>query len=130
MTPVEPDVSDERLAYRNHESLVDVELVNVAIRDEQGVILGPSASTATERAQAGRAEVERGPDGLDSQQISDRPQITIRTEQHYVTNILTKLDVHSRLQALVPRAPLRYRRDRLIPGSSHTPPARFIVGSA
>ena len=40
-------------------------------------------------------------DGLDSHQIADRLHIAIRTEQNHVANILAKLNVHSRLQALV-----------------------------
>jgi DNA-binding NarL/FixJ family response regulator len=40
-------------------------------------------------------------DGLDSRQIAERLEIMIRTEQNHVANILTKLGVHSRLQALV-----------------------------
>lgn len=40
-------------------------------------------------------------DGLDSQQIADRLHIAVRTEQNHVANILAKLRVHSRLQALV-----------------------------
>lgn len=40
-------------------------------------------------------------DGLDSHQIADRLHIAIRTEQNHVANILAKLGVHSRLQALV-----------------------------
>jgi DNA-binding NarL/FixJ family response regulator len=40
-------------------------------------------------------------DGLDSNQIAGRLHIAIRTEQNHVANILAKLGVHSRLQALV-----------------------------
>jgi PAS domain S-box-containing protein len=40
-------------------------------------------------------------DGLDSRQVADRLHISIRTERHHVTNVLTKLGVHSQLQALV-----------------------------
>ena len=40
-------------------------------------------------------------DGLDSQAVADRLRITIRTERNHVANILAKLGVHSRLQALV-----------------------------
>jgi DNA-binding NarL/FixJ family response regulator/signal transduction histidine kinase len=40
-------------------------------------------------------------DGLNSQQIADQLHITVRTERNHVANILAKLDIHSRLQALV-----------------------------
>ncbi|MGZ6639114.1 MAG: PAS domain S-box protein [Solirubrobacteraceae bacterium] len=40
-------------------------------------------------------------DGLNNQQIADRLGITVRTVHNHVANILTKLGVHSRLQALV-----------------------------
>jgi DNA-binding NarL/FixJ family response regulator len=40
-------------------------------------------------------------DGLDSQAIADRLHISVRTEQNHIANILAKLGVHSRLQAIV-----------------------------
>jgi DNA-binding NarL/FixJ family response regulator/signal transduction histidine kinase len=40
-------------------------------------------------------------DGLDSQATADGLHITLRTERNHVANILAKLGVHSRLQALV-----------------------------
>jgi PAS domain S-box-containing protein len=40
-------------------------------------------------------------DGLDSQGIADRLHVTIHTERNHVNNILAKLGLHSRLQALV-----------------------------
>jgi PAS domain S-box-containing protein len=40
-------------------------------------------------------------DGLDSQGIADRLHITIHTERNHMSNILAKLGLHSRLQALV-----------------------------
>jgi PAS domain S-box-containing protein len=40
-------------------------------------------------------------DGLATQQIAERLQITIRTEQNHIASIMAKLGVHSRLQALV-----------------------------
>jgi PAS domain S-box-containing protein len=39
--------------------------------------------------------------GLDSQAVADRLHITLRTERNHVANILSKLGVHSQLQALV-----------------------------
>ena len=40
-------------------------------------------------------------EGLDSQAIAGRLHITLRTERNHVANILSKLGVHSQLQALV-----------------------------
>jgi DNA-binding NarL/FixJ family response regulator/signal transduction histidine kinase len=40
-------------------------------------------------------------EGLDSQAIADRLHVTLRTERNHVANILSKLGVHSQLQALV-----------------------------
>jgi NarL family two-component system response regulator LiaR len=40
-------------------------------------------------------------DGLDGQRIAARLHITPRTQRNHVTNILTKLEVHSQLQAVV-----------------------------
>jgi DNA-binding CsgD family transcriptional regulator len=39
--------------------------------------------------------------GLDSQEISERLSISIRTERNHIASILSKLGVHSQLQALV-----------------------------
>jgi DNA-binding CsgD family transcriptional regulator len=40
-------------------------------------------------------------DGLGSRAIADRLNITVRTQRNHMTNILSKLGVHSQLQALV-----------------------------
>ncbi len=40
-------------------------------------------------------------DGLESKEIADRLKITVETERTHMVNILHKLNVHSRLQALV-----------------------------
>jgi DNA-binding NarL/FixJ family response regulator len=40
-------------------------------------------------------------EGLDSQQIADALFISLRTERNHIANILSKLGVHSQLQALV-----------------------------
>jgi PAS domain S-box-containing protein len=40
-------------------------------------------------------------DGLDSQEIAKRLQISVKTERNHVASIMAKLRVHSRLQALV-----------------------------
>ena len=40
-------------------------------------------------------------EGLDSREIAERLHISLRTERNHMTSILTKLGVHSQLQALV-----------------------------
>jgi DNA-binding NarL/FixJ family response regulator len=40
-------------------------------------------------------------DGLDSRQIAERLHITVRTERNHVAGILSKLGVHSQLQAVL-----------------------------
>jgi DNA-binding NarL/FixJ family response regulator len=40
-------------------------------------------------------------EGLDSQMMADRLHISLRTQRNHMNNILAKLGVHSRLQALV-----------------------------
>ncbi len=40
-------------------------------------------------------------EGLDSKDIAEKLHITLETERTHMVNILNKLDVHSRLQALV-----------------------------
>jgi PAS domain S-box-containing protein len=40
-------------------------------------------------------------EGLDSRATADRLHITVRTQRNHIANILSKLDVHSQLQALV-----------------------------
>jgi DNA-binding NarL/FixJ family response regulator len=40
-------------------------------------------------------------EGLDSEEIAQRLYISLRTERNHTANILSKLGVHSQLQALV-----------------------------
>ena len=40
-------------------------------------------------------------EGLGSEEIADRLHISLRTERNHMANILSKLGVHSQLQALV-----------------------------
>jgi two-component system nitrate/nitrite response regulator NarL len=57
---------------------------------------------AIERLTAREREVLQSlADGLDNQQVAARLHITLRTQRNHVANILTKLGVHSQLQALV-----------------------------
>jgi DNA-binding NarL/FixJ family response regulator/signal transduction histidine kinase len=81
--PSEDVVELLRLADRQHER---------KHRDRQA----PASLTARERE-----VLQALADGLDSRRIAERLGITIRTEQNHVANILAKLGVHSRLQALV-----------------------------
>jgi DNA-binding NarL/FixJ family response regulator len=48
-----------------------------------------------------REVLEALAEGLDAQQIAGRLHISAKTERNHVASILAKLDVHSRLQALV-----------------------------
>ena len=48
-----------------------------------------------------REVLEALAEGLDTQQIAGRLHISAKTERNHVASILAKLDVHSRLQALV-----------------------------
>jgi hypothetical protein len=65
-----------------------------------------NSSAATDRpSSASRAANAKSynysPRAFDSQAIADRLHITLRTERNHIANILTKLDAHSQLQALV-----------------------------
>ena len=40
-------------------------------------------------------------EGLDSREIAERLHISLRTERNHMANILSKLEIHSQLQALV-----------------------------
>jgi signal transduction histidine kinase/DNA-binding NarL/FixJ family response regulator len=48
-----------------------------------------------------REVIEALAEGLDGREIADKLNISLRTERNHMANILTKLGVHSRLQALV-----------------------------
>ena len=48
-----------------------------------------------------REVLEALAEGLDSEEIADRLHISLRTERNHMANILSKLGVHSQLQALV-----------------------------
>jgi DNA-binding NarL/FixJ family response regulator len=65
-------------------------------------------------------------DGLDSQAISRRLNISIRTERNHVSNIIAKLGVHSQLQALV--FALRYGVVELRPPTIRPDPPPIAVG--
>jgi DNA-binding NarL/FixJ family response regulator len=55
--------------------------------------------------------------GLDSKQIAERLYITVETERTHMVNILSKLGVHSRLQALV--FALRHGAVAIPPAADH-----------
>ncbi len=60
------------------------------------------AQKAVERLTRREREVLQAlAEGLDSKDIAQKLHITVETERTHMVNILTKLDVHSRLQALV-----------------------------
>ena len=60
------------------------------------------ARRAIERLTSREIEVlQHKADGLDSEEIAQRLHIALRTERNHVSHILTKLGVHSQLQALV-----------------------------
>jgi PAS domain S-box-containing protein len=75
---------------------------------------------AIETLTAREREVLHGlADGLDSQAIADRLHISIRTERNHIANILSKLGVHSQLQALV--FALRYEVVEIHRNESNSP---------
>ena len=60
------------------------------------------AQQAIEKLTPREIEVLRAlAEGLDSEQIAQRLHISLRTERNHMANILSKLGVHSQLQALV-----------------------------
>jgi DNA-binding NarL/FixJ family response regulator len=60
------------------------------------------ASQAIEKLTPREIEVLQAlAEGFDSEQIAERLHISLRTEPNHTANILSKLEVHSQLQALV-----------------------------
>jgi PAS domain S-box-containing protein len=97
------EVVDAVRRVRAGETLLDVDEVADLLR---------FAGTRREREREHRQAIERLTprerevlqalaDGLSSQAIADRLQITTRTQRNHVANILTKLGVHSQLQAVL-----------------------------
>jgi DNA-binding NarL/FixJ family response regulator len=97
------EVLDAVRRLRAGETLLDLDEVAALLR---------IAGTRREREREERLALERLTlrerevlqalaDGLNSQAIADRLQITTRTQRNHVANILTKLGVHSQLQAVL-----------------------------
>jgi two-component system nitrate/nitrite response regulator NarL len=76
-----------------------VEMLRFVSRERQEK---QEALQAIERLTAREKEVLRAlAEGLESKEIAERMNITVETERTHMVNILHKLGVHSRLQALV-----------------------------
>lgn len=76
-----------------------IEMLREASRDRQK---NQDARSSFERLTNRERDVlEALAEGLDSDEIARKLHITVETERTHVVNILTKLGVHSRLQALV-----------------------------
>jgi DNA-binding NarL/FixJ family response regulator len=71
-------------------------LVSRERQEKQEALQAIEKLTARERELLGALA-----EGLESREIAERLNITVETERTHMVNILHKLDVHSRLQALV-----------------------------
>ncbi|HEX2181310.1 MAG TPA: response regulator transcription factor, partial [Rubrobacteraceae bacterium] len=76
-----------------------VEMLRLVNRERQEELL---ARRAVERLTPREKEVLQAlAEGLESREIAERLSVTVETERTHMVNILHKLGVHSRLQALV-----------------------------
>ena len=76
-----------------------VEMLRLVNRERQEEL---SARKAVERLTPREKEVLRAlAEGLESREIAERLSVTVETERTHMVNILHKLGVHSRLQALL-----------------------------
>ena len=76
-----------------------VEMIRVVSRKRQEEY---EAQRSIERLTRREKEVLQAlAEGLDSREIAEKLHITIETERTHMVNILSKLSLHSRLQALV-----------------------------
>jgi two-component system, NarL family, nitrate/nitrite response regulator NarL len=76
-----------------------IEMLRLVNRERQEEL---SVRRAVERLTAREREVLQAlAEGLESKEIADKLNVTIETERTHMVNILHKLGVHSRLQALV-----------------------------
>ena len=76
-----------------------VEMLRLVGRERQEEL---AARQAVERLTAREKEVlEALAEGLESKEIAEKLNVTVETERTHMVNILHKLGVHSRLQALV-----------------------------
>ena len=76
-----------------------IEMLRLVNRDRQEEL---SVRRAVERLTPREIEVLQAlAEGLESKEIADKLNVTVETERTHMVNILHKLGVHSRLQALV-----------------------------
>jgi two-component system, NarL family, nitrate/nitrite response regulator NarL len=76
-----------------------IEMLRLVNRERQEEL---SVRRAVERLTPREREVLQAlAEGLESKEIADKLNVTVETERTHMVNILHKLGVHSRLQALV-----------------------------
>lgn len=76
-----------------------IEMLRLVSRERQREL---EAQKSIDRLTRREREVLQGlAEGMDSKDIADKLHITVETERTHMVNILNKLNVHSRLQALV-----------------------------
>jgi two-component system nitrate/nitrite response regulator NarL len=101
-TPIKDIVQAVR-KLRDGEALLSpgevVEMLRLVSRERQEKL---AARQAVERLTPREKEVLQAlAEGLESREIAERLNVTVETERTHMVNILHKLGVHSRLQALV-----------------------------
>ncbi|MFL6032141.1 MAG: LuxR C-terminal-related transcriptional regulator [Rubrobacteraceae bacterium] len=101
-TPIK-DIVEAVQLLRSGEALLSpaevVEMLRLVGRERQEEL---AARQAVERLTPREKEVlEALAEGLESKEIAERLNVTVETERTHMVNILHKLGVHSRLQALV-----------------------------
>ncbi len=97
------DIVDAVRRLRAGEALLSpgeiIEMLRLVSRERQREL---EAQKSIDRLTRREREVLQGlAEGLDSKDIADKLHITVETERTHMVNILNKLNVHSRLQALV-----------------------------
>jgi len=101
-TPIK-DIVEAVQLLRSGEALLSpaevVEMLRLVGRERQEEL---AAQQAVEKLTPREKEVlEALAEGLESKEIAERLNVTVETERTHMVNILHKLGVHSRLQALV-----------------------------
>jgi DNA-binding NarL/FixJ family response regulator len=101
-TPIK-DIVEAVQLLRSGEALLSpaevVEMLRLVGRERQEEL---AARQAVEKLTPREKEVlEALAEGLESKEIAERLNVTVETERTHMVNILHKLGVHSRLQALV-----------------------------
>lgn len=97
------DIVDAVRRLRAGEALLSpgeiIEMLRLVSRERQREL---EVQKSIDRLTRREREVLQGlAEGLDSKDIADKLHITVETERTHMVNILNKLNVHSRLQALV-----------------------------